>query len=51
MGDIVWKALRGQICAMGFTAYEGEMGLWNSKATAVAKPANGELEDLMNAAG
>lgn len=51
MGHHVWRALRDSIYILGFTAYEGIMGLRRRNATVLAKAKPGTLEDIVQHMG
>lgn len=51
MGQVAWGTLGSEMYALGFTAYEGQAGLWHRSSWTLQVPAEGSLEDLMYAAG
>jgi len=51
MGDVVWEALGEQVYTLGFTAYDGAIGVGWEAPTELEVPSRGSLEDLMNRAG
>lgn len=48
MGHHVWKAMRDSVYILGFTAFEGTMGLRRRSGTVLAKARPGTLEDILH---